>query len=125
MQLCEAAWLGPSPENPPNSAYNYINILMQGGQQLTRILQLCKITPASLECPLIFIHLMLNISWTEMRQAICYLCQVIGEDKAGLCQLLDYVSPPVLVDEPMVTCMFLGQFSNENYLGLTGEWQFP
>jgi hypothetical protein len=98
MYLCGQVWLnGPSSENPPKFSYNYTEILAQAPRQLIRILQACEIAPKD-GAPLTFIRLVLNLSWPEVREAICYLRPVIGEDEGGLRQLFDSAFDPILLD---------------------------
>ncbi|KAJ7810072.1 hypothetical protein B0H14DRAFT_1490591 [Mycena olivaceomarginata] len=97
MDLCSTLW---SDENIcdylPNFSYNYTQILTQAPLQLIRILQACRVAPWPR--PFTFCHRVLDLSWAEMREAICYLRPVIGEDKAGLWELCYYAPPSLFPD---------------------------
>jgi hypothetical protein len=97
MSLCGDMWCQHvHPSNKPDFLHNYTGILTQGPPQLLRILQACRIGPS--RPPFTFVRLVLDLSWAEMREAICYLRPVIGEDKGGLWELFYYAPPPLFPD---------------------------
>jgi hypothetical protein len=93
MYLCGDLWTEDSWDEPPEFSYNYSQILTEAPPQLIRILQACRVAPEPHQ--LTFCHRVLDLSWAEMREAICYLRPVMCEDEGGLWELLCYAPPPL------------------------------
>ena len=98
MYLCGTLWSDTYGDvyDPPNFSYNYTQILTQAPPQLIRILQACRVAPD--QRPFTFCRRVLDLSWAEMREAICYLRPVFGEDAGGLWELCYYAPPPLFPD---------------------------
>ncbi|KAJ7824829.1 hypothetical protein B0H13DRAFT_2375260 [Mycena leptocephala] len=94
MAHCERVWGWGRPSNyAANPSHNYALILAQSPPALARILQVTKIAVEGTS--LTFIRLVLHLSWTEMREAICYLRPIIGKDGAALLHLHKFRFHPI------------------------------
>ncbi|KAJ7489211.1 hypothetical protein FB451DRAFT_1362173 [Mycena latifolia] len=88
MLLCDEVWSRTArATRRPSAQLPSINI----SPQILRILQAYHVIGTSIgitTCPIFAIHLLLELSWDELRTAICPLRTLIGEDKDSLAQLL-------------------------------------
>ncbi|KAJ7044637.1 hypothetical protein C8F04DRAFT_592744 [Mycena alexandri] len=110
MFLCGEVWSSDSKsQDLPRQSYNYSEILVQAPKKLIRILLTCRICGRFSWAggSLLTIHLVLNLAWADIREAICYLRQVIGEDQGGLRELLNYASDPTLFPELRSPSIFM------------------
>jgi hypothetical protein len=90
MGRCEEAWI--QTELPNVHIYrNWDSIMSQMSPQLIRILYIYKVYPHNrfgVHSLLVRIHLIMGISWDELRAAICPLREILGEDPELLRRLL-------------------------------------
>ncbi|KAJ7875717.1 hypothetical protein B0H14DRAFT_2568568 [Mycena olivaceomarginata] len=106
ISQCDRIWSCPRPSCKDKESHKYSEILSQASQQLIRVLHVYRLdfTGRSLdlreEIPnckfLLNIHFLLNLSWDEIRRAICPLRSIIGEDVGSLNELLTFVWNPPL-----------------------------
>ncbi|KAF8190934.1 hypothetical protein K438DRAFT_1970687 [Mycena galopus ATCC 62051] len=81
MSLCDDAW-DPNPEEN-DQQWNTLcdDVLVQLSPQLLHILYAAKVLPTICDqCCLARIHFLLGISWDDLREAICPLRGLLGDD---------------------------------------------
>ncbi|KAJ7913446.1 hypothetical protein B0H13DRAFT_2326304 [Mycena leptocephala] len=109
MFFCTYVWAAGAmePKFKPTTrvSHNYSKIISNGHPQLVRILHAYRFAEdyadrtGMAEACLFNIHLLLNMSWDELRRTLSPLRAIIGEDKGGLGELLDFASNPTLSPE--------------------------
>ncbi|KAJ7846807.1 hypothetical protein B0H13DRAFT_1907555 [Mycena leptocephala] len=93
MLFCDAAWSTGIKFTRDVSTCHYA--LSHAPPQLMRILHAYRIATYKHNI-LLNIHLMLDVSWDELRKAVCSLRSSIGTNMDGLRELLNYASNPTV-----------------------------
>jgi hypothetical protein len=108
MRLCDYAWSGRVPEDrditvaePHQGSQDLRSIFSQPSPHLIKILQAYTLarhhsTFLKGDLSLFHIRLWVDLSWHEMRTALCPLRAITGEDGGRLRDVLDLVTDPTV-----------------------------
>lgn len=104
MHSCASIWSlsRPTVVAIKQQSHNYHEILLQASPQLTRILRAYRLgvffrgSSTDFSAIPLRVRLLLDLSWDELRAAICPLREIIGDDKPALHELF-----PAALDETL------------------------
>ncbi|KAJ7097696.1 hypothetical protein C8R44DRAFT_369215 [Mycena epipterygia] len=101
MLLCDSMWMEEKKFmgwGTNMDLQNCREVLSKAPPQLLKILHAYRLVPDdTMEYLSLFnIHFLLDLSWDELRKAICPLRTLMGGDKRGLSKLLSSSSDPIL-----------------------------